>query len=65
MRTELGIDIPVASAATILLCLLWIGVDVALLGEESGEVLFGMGGTVGKASVVSVIELVRTSHCGR
>ena len=57
------VDVPVSSTATVLLGLLRVGVDVALLGEVAGEMLFGARGAVGEAGVVAVVELVGSSHC--
>jgi hypothetical protein len=55
--------LPVASAAAVLLDLSWILIDVAMLGEEARQVLVSNSGTIGKARVVLVVILVRTSHC--
>lgn len=36
---------------------------MAGLGKVAGEVFFGGGRAVGQTDVVTVVELVRTSHC--
>ena len=53
---------PVALAAAVLLDLLGIDVDVAVLGEELGQMLDGQGGALGNALVVTVVGLVGASH---
>lgn len=53
---------PVASAATVLLDLFGIHVDMAVLGKETWEMLSGSSGAVGETLVVTVIGLVRASH---
>ena len=35
---------------------------MAILGKVTGEMFFGSGGTVSEAGVVTVVELVGTSH---
>lgn len=59
---ERGEYLPAALASTVLLGLLGVGVGVAGLGEVAGEMLGGVGGTIGEAGVVTVVELVRLAH---
>lgn len=54
--------LPIALASTFFLHLLGVGIDMAVLAEVAREVLDVFGGTIGKASVVTVILLVRASH---
>lgn len=56
-------DVPVAAATAVLLRLLGVGVDVPGFGEVAREVLLGGGGAAGEGGVVTVVELVGTSHC--
>jgi hypothetical protein len=53
---------PITLAAAILLCLLRVGTLEAVLGKELGDGLLRKNGALGKAGVVLVIELVRSSH---
>lgn len=54
--------LPVTLPATILLGLLGVSIDMASLGEVTGEMLFRLSGTVGEADVVTVIQLVGSGH---
>jgi len=56
---------PVASSSTFLLDLFGVGIDVTVLGEVAGKVLFSGSGAIGKANVVTVILLVGASHIER
>jgi len=53
---------PVAFAATVLLDLFGVRVDMPVLGKEAWEMLSGSSGAVGETLVVTVIGLVRASH---
>lgn len=53
---------PVAFAAAILLGLLWVDAIEAVLTEELGQIILWKDGALGNASVVLVVELVRSSH---
>lgn len=56
-------SLPVAFAATVLLDLFGVCVDMPVLGKEAWEMLSGSSGAVGETLVVTVIGLVRASHC--
>ena len=58
-------DIPVASAATVLLHLLGVHVWVSILGEEARQMLGGSGGAVSQALVVTVVGLGSAGHWRR
>ena len=49
---------PVALARALLLDVLGVGVDVATLGEVAREMLFGAGGAIGEADVITSIGFV-------
>jgi len=53
---------PVSLACAVLLGLLGVNALEAILGEELGKVLMGMGCAVGDGTVVLVVEFVRSSH---
>lgn len=55
---------PIASARSVLLNLLGVGVRVTVLGKETREMLRGRGSAIGKTLVVTVVGLVRASHFG-
>jgi hypothetical protein len=55
--------LPVTLAAAVLLGLLGVNTVEAILGKELGDVVLGKDGTLGKAGMVLVVELVRSSHC--
>lgn len=58
-------NIPIAFTSTILFGLLRVSINETSLGEVTWEMLFGGCGTIGETSMVTVIELVRTSHCNK
>jgi hypothetical protein len=51
-------DSPSALAGTILLSLLGVDIDMARLGEVTGEVFSCSGSAISESGVVTVIELV-------
>jgi len=53
---------PIASARSVLLELLGVGISVATLGKETREVLGGSSSPLGETLVVTVVGLVRASH---
>jgi len=53
---------PIAFASTLLLHLLWVGINVSRFGEIARKMLDVVGGAVSQASVVTIILLVRTGH---
>jgi hypothetical protein len=55
-------DSPVAFTTALFLHFLRVSVDMARFGEVAREMLFRSGGPIGKASVVTVVELVGASH---
>jgi hypothetical protein len=55
---------PIALATAVLLNLLRVDIGVAVLSKETGKVFNGEGGALGNALVVTVVGLVRASHCG-
>ena len=55
--------LPVAFSTTVLLGLLGISIGETMLGEVTGEMFFPSSGAVSETSVVTVILLVRASHC--
>lgn len=56
-------DVPVAFTTTVLLDLLGVNINVAALGEEARQVFCWRDTAIGNALVVTVVVLVRTSHC--
>ena len=57
------VGLPVAFAAPLLLGLSWVVAGDAGLAEVAREMLFRSGGAVGKPNVVTIRNLVGTSHC--
>lgn len=55
-------SLPIAFASAFFLHLVRIGVDVAILGEETRKVLGVVGSTVSETSMVTVVLLVGASH---
>jgi len=53
---------PVTLSASVLLDLPGVGINVAAFGEEARQVFCCGSGALAKALVVTVIELMRTSH---
>ena len=60
---EVSESLPVALSGTTLLRLVGLLAGVARLGKVTGEMLLGLSGTVGEAGVVTISELVGSSHC--
>ncbi len=56
------VNLPVASATSLLLDALWVSVDVARLGEIARKVIFGYSSAVSESSVVSIVVLDSSSH---
>jgi len=55
--------LPVAFATPLLLGLSWVVARDAGFAEVAREMLFRSGGAVGKPNVVTIRNLVGTSHC--
>ncbi len=55
-------NLPVSTSSSVLLCLVWGGVGVAVLAEETWEMLLWGGGAIGETSMVAVSHLVSASH---
>ena len=55
--------LPVAFTTTIFLGLLRVSIDEAMLGEVTGKMLFWSSGAVSETGMITVILLVRASHC--
>lgn len=58
-------NLPAALASAVFLGLLGVCIDVPGLGEVARQVLGGEGGAVREAGVITVVELVRFTHCWR
>lgn len=58
----IGVASPVTTATAILLDLLWVGVDIAALGEKARKILLSDSSAVGNALVVTIVGLVGASH---
>jgi hypothetical protein len=63
MLREMGGDIPVTLATTLLLDASGISIRVTRLGKVAREVVFRESGAVSETSVVAVVALVGASHC--
>ena len=59
---EKDASVPVTLSSAVLLSLLWVGIDVAVFGKVAGKDTLWLGGRVGLAVVVTIVELVRASH---
>lgn len=56
-------DIPVASTRAVLLDLLGINICETMLGKVTRKMLGRSGGAFSEALVVTIVGLVRSSHC--
>ena len=57
------LDSPIALSTTLLLGAAWVDAGVAGFGEVARKVLLCCCGAVCEANVITVVVLVRTSHC--
>ena len=56
------LDLPIAFASTFFLHLLGVGINMAILGKVTGEMLVFVGCTIGKGGMLTVVLLVRAGH---
>lgn len=56
-------SLPIAFTTTLLLGVAWILAGVASLGKVTWKMLLWSGCAIGKALMIAVVGLMRTSHC--
>ena len=64
-EAEIGESLPIGLATTFLLHLLRVNTLMAGLAEVAGLMFLGRSGAVGKSGVITIVEFVGTSHCGK